>query len=195
MLRERDKLLGVAPAAARPQTRRLIAILLAAGAVAAAFFAGRSSSPGEHGVAEPEARVSGKVQPSSAPERLSAAPGAQIAAVVPARAPEGERAEFLITDTLLADPPSYEALEAEAVSTYACIGETLRIANVSSRRVALIDTPESSDASVSLGFLNEGAVFTLRPQETGTFFISEPDSDGLLFRYTARRCGAARKRR
>ena len=97
-------------------------------------------------------------------------------------------ADFLITDRLLADQPTYEELEGAPTSTSVCLGQPLRVANLSSRRVGLIDTPAESDASSTLGWVEPGAVFTMTPEEAGTFFISAAGGDGLLFRYVARQC-------
>lgn len=96
-------------------------------------------------------------------------------------------ADFLITDRLLAHPPTYEDHQRATTTTSVCLGDPLRIANLSSRRVGLIDTPDESDASSTLGFVEPGAVFTMVVQEPGTFFISAAGG-GLLFRYVARRC-------
>jgi hypothetical protein len=98
-------------------------------------------------------------------------------------------ADFIITDRLLAHPPTYEDHQNAPTQTSVCLGQSLRIANLTSRRVGLIDTPDESDASSTLGFVEPGAVFNLVPEEAGTFFISAAGGNGLLFRYVARRCG------
>jgi hypothetical protein len=196
MARERDKLLG-APrpddrASARPVAILMVLLVVGAGL---AFIIGRAAAPENdaptsqaHGANETGGRPATEASESKGAKPDAGSPAA------PAADPgaQATTAEFLITDALLMSPPTYEDLEAEAISTSVCIGDTLRIGNVSSRRVGLLDTPEASDASVSLGFVEPGAVFTIRPRERGTFYISEPDGDGLLFRYRARRCSGKR---
>jgi len=133
-------------------------------------------------------------QAPAAPLRQVSPPGGDDAGGAPvanvAAAAGAANADFLITDRLLAQPRAYDDFEADAVSTSVCLGERLRIGNVSSQRVGLIDTPEMSDASAQLGLVEPGGVFTLEPQEEGIFFISAADRDGLLFRYSVRRCSA-----
>jgi hypothetical protein len=97
-------------------------------------------------------------------------------------------ADKVITDRLLADPATYEQLENESVTTTVCLGQTLRVANISHATVGLVDTPEYSDADAELGIVKPGGVFTLRPKERGIFYLSASGRDGLLFRYQVERC-------
>ena len=102
--------------------------------------------------------------------------------------PTDTTADFIITDRLLKDQPSWEDFQTESISTSVCIGEPLKIANAAARTVGLVDTPEESDATASIGIVRPGDVMTITPQEVGTFYISEADADGLLFRYEAKSC-------
>jgi hypothetical protein len=153
--------------------------------LATAFLLGRTTAPRSD---TPRVAAQGPSAPANqvAPPARSQALGTPA----PAAAAGAANADFLITDRLLARPRAYDDFQADPVTPSVCIGGTLRIANVASRRVGLIDTPDESDASVELGFVEPGGVFTLEPQEVGTFFISAAGTDGLLFRYSARRCPA-----
>ena len=104
-----------------------------------------------------------------------------------ARQPDAA-ADFIITDRLLKSPLSWEDFQSEPVNTSVCIGGSIRIANSAARTVGLVDTPEESDATVSIGIVRAGNVITITPKEIGTFYISEADADGMLFRYEAKLC-------
>lgn len=163
-----------------------VAILVVIAAIAIAFMIGRSTvaQPGQNRTAAPgEAAAPGPA--TAEPQQANDSAGA---------GPRAMGADFLITDRLLAHPPSYEDLQNQTMATSVCLGQPLRIGNVSSRRLGLIDTPDESDASAELGFVDPGAVFTMAPQEAGTFFISAAGVDGLLFRYSAERCPPGRSR-
>ena len=163
----------------------LSAIVLVLG-LATAFLLGRTT-------AAPSDRPRNAAQAPSAPANPPAKADA-LGTPAPAATAGAEAgatgSDFLITDRLLAEPRAYDDLMAEPMTTSVCIGERLRIANVASQRVGLIDTPAQSDASVELGFVEPGGVFTFQPREEGTFFISAAGRDGLLFHYSARRCPA-----
>ncbi len=101
-------------------------------------------------------------------------------------------ADFLITDKLLKNQPKYEDFETAATGTSICLGQGLVVENVSSRAGGLVGTPEASDAAIELGLVKPGGTFRLAPKEAGVFFISEPDGDGLLFRYEVKSCKGKR---
>lgn len=97
-------------------------------------------------------------------------------------------ADMIITGSLLADPPSYEELGDKPTQTSICLGDPLKIANISSKTVGLIDTPAESDASAEIGIVRADGVLTITPQETGVFLISEADKGDPLFRYEVKKC-------
>jgi hypothetical protein len=163
-----------------------VAVLAVIAAIAIAFMIGRTS------VAQPDQNRIAAPAEAGAPGRAAAE--AQQANASGGAGPRAMGADFLVTDRLLAHPPNYDDLQNETMATSVCLGQTLRIGNVSSRRVGLIDTPDESDASAELGFVDPGAVFTMEPREAGTFFISAAGVDGLLFRYSAERCPPGRSR-
>jgi hypothetical protein len=199
MTRERDKLLG-APRDGGASVRRtwpvpvaVIAVMLVIGL---AFVVGRTTAlQTEENRAEesPQEGSLGKTETGGVPTKSSAGHAQAMNTGIPA-APRAMNADFLITDRLLANSLTYDDFQGETVTTSVCLGDPLRIGNVSSQRVGLIDTPEASDASAQLGFVDPGAVFTIEPQEPGTFFISAAGIDGLLFRYSAERCHRGRSR-
>jgi hypothetical protein len=181
-----------------PKSRRqtmmltMIAVFVGLAALAAAFMLGRTSAPPSDNATvsapggEGHAAAAG---PGAVGGNLSAqAGGPQPAPSVAAAQPGAANAHFVITDRLLAHPPTYEDYEHAPTATIIFLGDPLRIANSSSRRLGLVDTPEESDASSTLGSVEPGAVFTTFVEEAGTFFISAEGVDGLLFRYAARRC-------
>ncbi len=186
MVAESDKAPG-STQPARSSPWRVLAVLAAlVSAAAIAFWLGRTSAP-----SSPESDNRSNVQsvaPVAAQATNQAAATNKPSAANPTAAPAATDADFLITDQLLANPRVYDDFQSEAVRTSVCLGDPLRIANVASRRVGLTDTPEASDATVSLGVVEPGAVFTLRPEDSGTFYISAAGVDGLLFRYVAERC-------
>jgi hypothetical protein len=158
-------------------------------ALVIAFLLGRTTAPQSD---PPRIEKQGPPAPANQadPPAKNQALGAQAPAAAGGPGAGAANADFLITDRLLAQPRAYEDFQADPVTTSVCIGGRLRIANVASQRVGLVDTPDESDASAQLGFVEPGGVFTLEPQETGTFFISAAGRDGLLFRYSVRRCSA-----
>ncbi len=200
MAQEHDELPG-GPRDGRPPVRPAwpipVAVIAMIVAIGLAFVVGRTTAPGAEGNGIEE-RATGGPPGATAQGVAGGGPAEsstdqmQEANKDAAAGPRAMSADFLITDRLLADPPSYEDLQAEAVTTSVCFGDPLRIANVSSQRVGLIDTPAESDASAQLGFVDPGAVFTMEPQEAGTFFISAAGVDGLLFRYSAAPCPRGR---
>jgi hypothetical protein len=101
---------------------------------------------------------------------------------------KNQNADFLISDSLLASKPTYEDFQEEATSTSVCVGQKINVGNVSVKMVGLVDTPEYSDATIELGIVRPGEIFTLEPKEVGTFFISDTDSGDLLFKYTVKSC-------
>lgn len=166
----------------------LSAIVLILG-LATAFLLGRTTATPSDLPRNAAQAPSAPTSPVSPPAKTEALGTTAPAATAGAGAGAAD-SDFLITDRLLAEPRAYDDLMAEPVATSVCIGGRLRIANVASQRVGLVDTPAESDASVQIGFVEPGGVFTLDPQEEGMFFISAAGRDGLLFRYSARRCSA-----
>jgi hypothetical protein len=200
MGRDRDKLLGASPggrAARSPPWTIVVAAVAVLLAVALAFVLGRTTAvqPREQQLElRPQSDQPPVAEQSASQQASTQSSDDQRRAEIgdAGAAPRALSADFLITDSLLANPPTYEDFEGEPMRTSVCLGDPLRIANVSSRRVGLIDTPAESDASAQLGFVDPGAVFILEPQEVGTFFISAAGIDGLLFRYVAERCRQGR---
>jgi len=166
----------------------LSAIVLILG-LATAFLLGRTTATPSDPPRNAAQAPSAPTNPVSPPAKTEALGTTDPAATAGGGAGAAD-SDFLITDRLLAEPRAYDDLMAEPVATSVCIGGRLRIANVASQRVGLVDTPAESDASVQIGFVEPGGVFTLDPQEEGMFFISAAGRDGLLFRYSARRCSA-----
>jgi len=74
------------------------------------------------------------------------------------------------------------------MTTDICLGDRLRIANVSMRTVGLNDTPDASDATTTLGMIKPGAIFEFEPSDEGRFFVGNADSSDLMFMYAVRRC-------
>lgn len=169
-----------------------LATIVAIAALAAAFMLGRTTTvPTDKAVVQAPAGGSqpGVVGPDAggSPPPVAAEPPRPAISGATAQ-PGATNADFLITDRLLAHPLAYEDLQNAPTQTSVCLGGPIRIANLASRRLGLIETPDESDASATLGFVEPGAVFTLVAREPGTFFISAAGGDGLLFRYMARRC-------
>jgi len=173
----------------RPILLAALAAVVAIVALAAAFMLGRTTgAPSDRSAIQAPASGS---QPAAAGVNAVGATPLPVTtgqSQPPAPPPAAPAADLLITDRLLANPPTYEEHQSAPTTTSVCLGESLRIANLTSGRLGLIDTPDESDASSTLGFVEPGAVFNMVVQETGTYFISAAGHDGLLFRYVARRC-------
>lgn len=178
----------------RPIWLAVLATVVAIAALAVAFMLGRTTATppdkaavqAPSGGSQPAGRdAGGNPPPATAGRSQQSTPQA-------AAQPEATNADFLITDRLLAHPPTYEDHQNAPTGTIVCLGDPIRIANTSSRRLGLINTPDESDASSTLGPVEPGGVFTMEVREAGTFFISAAGVDGLLFRYVAERCPGSR---
>jgi|GEM_PF-1444589 len=103
-------------------------------------------------------------------------------------APLRQSADFLITDDLLMNKPSFEQLENRPAKTSLCLHQKLSIANASKRTVLLVDTPDGSDNDYQLGIVRPSEIFTYQPAETGRFFISDANDGKSMFLFNVSNC-------
>ena len=96
-------------------------------------------------------------------------------------------ADFVITDALVARKLTADQLEPSEKAI--CVDQPLAIRNDTARTVTLLDTPQDSDATIELGTVKPGAVFSFSPNEEGVYVIASQAVDGWLFRYKAASCG------
>jgi hypothetical protein len=168
----------------------VLATVVAIAALAGSFMLGRTTAtPSDKAAVQTPAGGSQPAGPNAGGSPPPATAG-QLQQSTPQAAaqPGATNADFVITDRLLAHPPTYEDHQNAPTGTIVCLGDPIRIANASSRRLGLIDTPDESGASSTLGSVEPGGVFTVVVQEPGTFFISAAGVEGLLFRYVAQPC-------
>lgn len=186
-MRNRDHLLGPPDSSSQPPKARWLLSaafgFVLACLVVGAYLLGRNESA-ESKSKDDAAAPTVKSQVERAPESSQKL---DPKAFQNAR-PTDTTADFIITDRLLKNQLSWEDFQEEAISTSVCIGKPIRIANAAARTVGLVDTPEESDATASIGIVRAGEIMTITPLEVGTFYISEADADGMLFRYEAKSC-------
>ncbi|MCP3733845.1 hypothetical protein M9979_03000 [Sphingomonas sp. RP10(2022)] len=153
-----------------------IAVCVVIGLAIALFTMGRTEGAREH--------ADDNVAATAAPVGISPAPAAAKApATVAAATPD-----FLVTDELRRNRPTWEELGQGPDAVVFCVGAKARLTNGSARPLNLNVVVAESDDSSPLGTVAPGQTISFDPGNEGTWNLTDAGDGGPLFQYEVQKC-------